>query len=170
MPDVIAARAPRRAEAVATDCVIRIRAELVSIGGGVLLTLCLVGTAILIMALFSPTVTGVQRFIAIVLSAALWMYLIRSVTEELILVGEELCYKAVLARSRVIRMDQLESMLLVHQGFNLERGIETIELRTFDRRIERISLGPCWQRSKLESFLRSVQDALHSPALSETAR
>ena len=172
MPTTIAARAPRRPETPQeqTDCPIRVQAELVSLGGGVMLAICLVVTAFLIVALYSPDITGVQRFIAIILAGAAWTYLFRSSTEELILVGEEITYRAKLARTRTVSLRELETMLLVHEGLNLERGIETIEFRLFTKKIERVSLGPCWQRHKLEAFLGSVEDALHSPKLLETVR
>jgi hypothetical protein len=171
MPDVIAARAPRRAPRIEkTESVIRVRAELVSLGGGVMLAICLLIAATLIMALYSPTITGIQRFIAIVLAFASWAYLLRSATEELLLIGEEISYRAVLARPRHVPLKDLEAMLLIHQGLNLEHGIETIEFHFFNKHIERVSLGPCWQRNKLEAFLSSVEEALHSPKLLESVR
>jgi hypothetical protein len=162
MPNTLRADAPRRPDAVQTESVIRVRAELVSIGGGVLLLICLVVTAVLIGALLYPDTTGVQRFIAVVLTLTAWMYLVRSTTEELALVDQRISYRAVLARARTVNIADLESMVFTHQGFNLERGMETIEFRTFDKRVERVSLGPCWEREKLESFVRSVEEALHA--------
>jgi hypothetical protein len=170
MPDALAARAPRRAKTEKTDCPIRVQAELVSLGGGVMLTICLVVSALLVMALYSPDVTGMQRIIAIILALAAWMYLFRSSTEELVLVGQEITYRAKLSRTRTVSLRDLETMLLIHQGFNLERGIETIEFRLFSKKIERLSLGPCWQRHTLEEFLGSVEDALRSPKLLEPVR
>lgn len=170
MPETLTARAPRRVDVEQTDCPIRVQAELVSLGGGVMLAICLVVTAILVMALYSPDVTGMQRTIAIILAVAAWLYLFRSSTEELTLVGQEITYRAKLARTRTVSLRELESMLLVHQGLNLERGIETIEFRLFSRKVEHLSLGPCWQRNKLEAFLGSVEDALHSPKLLESVR
>jgi hypothetical protein len=171
MQDTITVRAPRRApKAVAVDCVLRVQAEIVSLGGAVLLTLCLLLTAVLIMALFSPTITGVQRFIAVVLTFSGWMYLLRSASEDLSIVGQTITYRAVLARTRTIPLADIETMLLVHQGLNLEKGIETIEFRRFDKKVEHLSLGPCWQRHKLEAFLGSVEEALHSPKLLESVR
>ncbi|MEO5927152.1 MAG: hypothetical protein ABIO72_00590 [Patescibacteria group bacterium] len=170
MPETLEARAPRRTTTDKTDCPIRVQAELVSLGGGVMLAICMLVTALLIMALYSPDTTGMQRAIAIILTIAAWIYLFRSSTEELTLVGEEITYRAKLASTRTVSLKDLETMLLVHQGLNLERGIETIEFRLFSKKVEHLSLGPCWQRHKLEAFLGSVEDALHSPKLLETVR
>ena len=61
-------------------------------------------------------------------------------------------------------------MLLVHQGFNLERGMESIVFQRRGRKPEPVALGPCWQRNKLEAFLRSVEAALQDPHLLEEVR
>jgi hypothetical protein len=161
MPDSLVVRAPERSAERQTESVVRVRAELVSVGGGILLTICLLLTAGSIAALLYPGVTSVQRFIAGVLLLAAWVYFIRSITEELALVDRQITFRAILARTRTIRIDELASMELTHQGVNLERGIETIEFQTFDKRIERVSLGPCWDRDQLEAFVRSVEEALH---------
>lgn len=170
MPESFSARAPRRVVEQQTDCPIRVQAEIVSIGGSIMLAICMLVTTLLIMALYSPDVTGLQRSIAIILTIAAWTYLFRSSTEELVLVGEEITYRAKLARTRTVSLSDLESMVLIHQGLNLERGMETVEFHLFSKRVEHVSLGPCWQRHKLEAFLGSVEEALHSPKLLETVR
>jgi len=75
-----------------------------------------------------------------------------------------------LGRRHTFDLEDLEAVLMVHQGFNLERGFETIEFRSCGRRPERVSLGPCWQRNKLESLLRSIEIAMHDPHLIEEVR
>lgn len=170
MPQSITARAPQRSAPQRTECPIRVQAEIVSIGGGVMLAICMLVTTLLIMAVYSPDVSSLQRTIAGILTVAAWMYLLRSSSEELVLVGEEITYRAKPARTRTVSLKDLESMVLIHQGLNLERGIETVELHLFSDKVEHISLGPCWQRHKLEAFLGSVEDALHSPKLLETVR
>jgi len=170
MPETIAIRAPRRPSRPKEECVIRIRAELVSLGGAVMLAICLLVTALLIMTLYSPAATGMQRIIAIVLALTSWVYLARSASEELSLTGETITYRAFAARTRDISMADVETMLLIHQGLNLERGIETIEFRLRGKRAEHIGLGPCWQRHKLEAFLGSVEEALRHPKMLESVR
>lgn len=163
MPDIIAAMAPRRArEARAADaeCIVTARAELVSLGGAVLLAMCLLITAVFIMAMFSPVVTGIQRFIAIVLFGSSWAYFLDSVTEKLALIGDTVVFTAAMSRTRRVPLVELEGMVLIHQGLNLEHGIETLEFRQYKKRVDRVSLGPCWQRHKLEGFLHSVEQAM----------
>ncbi|MBI4139288.1 hypothetical protein HY479_04035 [Candidatus Uhrbacteria bacterium] len=162
MPKVIAAIAPPRRERPAEPgvCLVRARAELVSLGGAVLLALCVLISAILFLVLTVPGATASQRVIAVILFVACWLYFVNGITEELSLVDHTLVYRSALGRSRRIPLSELEAMILRHEGFNLERGMETIEFRQTGRKPDRVSLGPCWQRHKLEEFLASVEQAL----------
>lgn len=171
MPEVLSTRTTRRqAPPVENVCLVQARAEVVSLGGAVLLALCLLLSAVFIMALFSPIVSGLQRFIAVVFFLAGWVYLLDSVTESLSLVGQTLEFTAKLRRTRRIPLAELEGMTLIHQGLNLEQGVETIELHQFGKHVDRISLGPCWQRHVLEAFLHSVDRALQHAVVVESKR
>jgi hypothetical protein len=161
VPKTIAVIAPRRErKAPEKECVLQARAELVSLGGAVLLSLCMIITAVFIMVMYSPGVTGIQRLIGVILFVGVWAYFLNSVTERLSLCGSVLTYTSLLNRTRSIPLDDLDAMILTHEGLNLERGIESIELRRPGKRPDKIPLGPCWQRNKLEGFLRSVDRAL----------
>ncbi|MBU0540499.1 hypothetical protein KKF59_03295 [Patescibacteria group bacterium] len=160
MPETIAAIAPKKKLQQEPDCLIQVRAELVSLGGAVLLAVCLMLTAVLFMVFLTPTVTGAQRFIAVVLVFAAWGYFLNSISEKLSLYGDTLEFRAAFSHPRSIPLDELQAMILTHEGFNLERGLETIEFRRSGRKPDRVSLGPCWQRNKLESFLKSLEQAL----------
>ena len=162
MPNIIAAVAPRRAKRsnMEDSCLVSARAELVSLGGIIVFALCILFTALLIFMLTVPGATSAQLVIALVLVAASWMYFINSVTEKLSLVDHTLLFSSALGRARSIPLGELEAMVLRHEGFNLERGMQTIELRQTGKKPDRISLGPCWQRNKLDSFLTSVDQAL----------
>lgn len=153
-----------------TVCVREARAEVFSIGGAFILMVCVVLTVISAMAVSSSDLTGAQSVIAVVLTGAAWLYYVSSVTERLSLTDHAVEYSSILARDRRIPITDLESMLLVHQGFNLERGIETIEFRRRGAKPDRIALGPCWHRHTLEAFLHSVEEALNEPKLLEEVR
>ncbi len=154
-----------------TVCVREVHAEVFSIGGALILMLCIVLTVVSIMAVSTSELTGLQAVIAIILTIAAWIYYVSSVTERLQLVDHAIEYTSFLAKRRFIHLTDLEAMLLVHQGFNLERGIETIEFRRRGSKPDRIALGPCWQHHRLEAFLHSVEEALNAPKqLFEEAR
>ncbi len=159
-----------RSEREAT-CERDVRAQLFSVGGAVVFALCLLLTVLTVIAFLSSGQTMVQQLIAVMLCGASWLYLLSSMTERLRLEDHSVIYSSSLGRTYRVALEDLEEMLLVHQGFNLERGIETIEFRkSGEESGERISLGPCWHRHDLESFLHSVEEALNNPELLEEVR
>lgn len=172
MPQILGVFAPRRpAKAdMETECPREVRAEIVSLGGGVILAICIVLTITAFMVLTIPTVTPLQRIIATTLTLAAWAYLLDSCTERLRLVDHSVEYTSLFGRRRHIPLGELRAMLLVHEGFNLERGMESIEFRRDGKKPDRVALGPCWQRNKLEAFLHSVEEALRDPHLLEEVR
>lgn len=135
-----------------------------SLGGGILLAICVIISALFYMVMTAPDLTSVQRFIAIILFIGSWAYFLNSTTERLSCVGKTLTFKSALNTTRRIPLDELDALILRHEGFNLERGIESLELRRDDHPPDRIALGPCWQQRKLESFVQSVGRALHASA------
>ena len=148
-----------------------IRANVFSIGGAIVLALCMLLSVVTMIALSTPGQTMIQQMIAVVLSGGAWLYLFSSMTERLRLEDHNVVYSSALGRTIRVPLDDLDEMLLVHQGFNLERGIETIEFRrTGKEESDRISLGPCWHRHNLEAFLHSVEEALNNAELLEEVR
>lgn len=164
MPDVIAAIAPvrQRAPQKEEDCRIHIRAEFVSIGGGIFLGLFIVVIALFIMVMRSPETTSAQRFIAIALFFGSVAYAVNSMTERLSFIGNVLTYDSLLSSKRSIPLDELEAVILTHEGFNLEKGMQSIEFRRVGHKPDRVALGPCWQERKLEAFIQSVSKAMNA--------
>ncbi|MFH1077843.1 MAG: hypothetical protein V1745_00995 [Patescibacteria group bacterium] len=161
MPRTLIASAPRRR----TDppegvCIVTASAEFVSLWGAVLLALCTLFTAALLSTLLARSGTDVQRIIAAVLSVATWIYFLNAVTERLSLCGSTLTFASVVGRGRSIALDDLDAMVLTHEGLNLDRGMESIEFRMRGGRREKLALGPCWRRESLDGFVRSVDRAL----------
>lgn len=152
-------------------CLRDVRADIFSIGGAILSALCVLLTVFAIVVFSSADQTSVQRAIAVIFSVGAWLYLASTATERLALDDHSVVYSSFFGRTVRIPLTDLQEMLLVHQGFNLERGIETIEFRRSGREDhDRISLGPCWQRHKLEAFLHSVEEALNDTELLEEVR
>lgn len=166
MPDVIAAVAPvrPRATSAAKKCRIQVRAEFLSVGGGILFGLFLLVVALFIMAMASPSTTSAQRFIAIVLFFGSIAYVVNSLTERMTFFGNVLTFDSLFSSKRMIPLDELEAVILTHEGFNLEKGMQSIEFRRVGHRPDRIALGPCWQIRKLQSFIRSISTAMNATA------
>lgn len=152
------------------ECLTDVRARVTSIGGGIVFAICLAVTALFIITLSTPSVTSSQRIIVFMLTVATWGYLLSSSTERLCLRDRSIVYTSILGRKKIVPLVDLDEMLLVHQGFNLERGIETIEFRRHEKDPERLALGPCWHRHELEAFLHSVEEAMNDPQLLEEVR
>ena len=151
-------------------CVREVHATLLSLGGVLLVSVCVMLSLFAFVVSQMADVTSVQRGIAIVLVVAVWLYAVSSATEKIQLVDHAVEYVSVLSRRVSVSLDDLQEMLFIHQGFNLEQGIETIEFRRRDGSSDRIALGPCWQRHDLEMFLHSVEEALNAPKLLEEVR
>jgi hypothetical protein len=171
MPEVLGAFAPRRQNRKEeVECVTDVRAEIVTLGGAIVLALCILLSAVAFGVSQLPDVTGLQRAILVILAIASWVYFFDSVTERLRLVDHAVEFTAILSRRRHVPLAELDAMLLVYQGFNLEKGIESLEFRRHGAKPDVVALGPCWQRHKLEAFLHSVEEALQEPHLFEEIR
>jgi hypothetical protein len=140
-------------------CVREIHADILSVGGAVMLAACGALTLVAVGIVPLTAITSAQRAIILLLTAGSWLYVVESLSERLRILDHHLEYKTLMS-SRRIPLEQLQSMSLTYQGLNMERGIESIEIRRRGKPVERIALGPCWQRHKLEAFIRSVQDIL----------
>lgn len=171
MAQIMAAVAPKRKRVESeVECLREVHAQLISLGGAVILAICIVMTLVLLMVLMLPTVTGFQLVILAILTGSAWVYFLDSCTEKLRLIDHSVEFTALFSRTRHIPLIELQSMILVHEGFNLERGMESIEFRRAGRKPDRVALGPCWQRNKLEAFLHSVEEALSDPHLLKEVR
>ncbi len=172
MAEIIGAYAPRRRqrEDEEEECVREAHAQFISLGGAIILSLCIVLSLVALMTLMLPAASNLQRLVLLLLAGISWLYLLDSVTEKLRLVDKAVEYRSFFSGRRSYLLTELEAVLLVHQGFNLERGFESIEFQRVGKKPDRISLGPCWQRNKLESLMHSLETELRDPHLFEEVR
>lgn len=170
MEKILGAYAPKSLRELRMSCVRDVRAEAISLGGIILLALCVMVSFVALLMLASPAITSAQRAIVGILAVGSWLYAFDSLSERLMLVNQEVHFSALFTRRRMIPLVELEAMILVQQGFNLEQGMQSIEFRRVGYEPDRITLGPCWRRYRLEDFLHSVELALHDPHLLEEVR
>ena len=147
-----------------------VRAELVTVGGAVMLAICIMLTLMVFLVTQLSNVTALQQIILGVLAVSSWAYFIDSISEQFGLVEQAVEFHSFFRKNRRIPLDELDAMLFVHEGFNLERGMESVEFRREGQEPDRIALGPCWQRHKLEEFLHAVEEAMEDPHLLEEVR
>ncbi|HWQ99885.1 MAG TPA: hypothetical protein VN397_03510 [Candidatus Methylomirabilis sp.] len=151
-------------------CALQVRAKLVSLNGGVVLSICILLTALAVAAGFTNSFASSQTMLLAVLTVGAWIYLLDSSTERLSLIGDTIVRASVLGRRSVIKLDDIAALLLVHEGLNQEVGIESLTARYHDGREEKLPLGPCWRRRELEAFLSSVEKAMGKTKLLEEVR
>ncbi|MFH1621353.1 MAG: hypothetical protein ABIB04_04705 [Patescibacteria group bacterium] len=153
-----------------TLCIREVKAEFLTLGGAVILVVCAVITSAVFLAAQFRFFTDSQFLILSALTIAAWLYFFDSLSERLQLVDHSIEYRSLFSRRRLVPLVDLEGLLLIYEGFNMERGLETLEIRCRGKKPDRIPLGPCWQRNKLEAFLKSVEQALQDPHLCEEVR
>ncbi len=169
---VIGVFAPKRLAEQSSEkqCLRAVRAEFFTLGGAVILIVCVVISSVVFLAAQMRAITDSQFIILSVLTLAAWLYFFDSLSERLQLVDHSIEYRSFFSRRRLVPLQELEGLFLLYEGFNLERGIETLEIRRRGKKPDRIPLGPCWQKNKLEAFLKSVGEALQDPHLCEEVR
>ena len=142
-----------------SECVREVHADVLTVGGAVILAVCGALTLVALGLIPLSSITATQRAIILILTLGSWIYVAESLSERLRLLGNHMEFHTLMT-SRRVPLEELESMSLTYQGLNMEQGIESIEIHRRGKPAERIALGPCWQRHKLEAFLRSVEDIL----------
>jgi len=149
---------PRGKKAEACD--INVHANLVSLNGGIVLSICILLSALVGSAIMTNQLASTQAILFIVLAAAAWIYLIDSATEHLAYVGKKIIKTSAFSRRVAIPFEAIQSVLLKHEGPNDSLGIEAIIVVYRNGRSERLSLGPCWRRHELEAFLDTIDKAM----------
>lgn len=148
----------------------RIHAQLISLGGAILLGILAVLVALTLAAYASPDGSEVQRAVMVFFLLAAMLYVIDSMTETLDLRDQSVWFDSILKRRRRVELTNVEEILLVHEGLNLEHGVETLAFRRADGDVEQFNLGPLWQRHHIEAFLRDVEVELGKTKLVEEVR
>jgi hypothetical protein len=149
---------------------LRINARFISLGGGVLAALAVFLLALAAGSYWSPHVSAVERLVLSALFLLLVIYFAVSLVEKLSFDGRNLDFQT-WRGSRAVDVSKINEILLVHEGLNLEHGIESLIFR--DRAgdvITRFDLGPLWRRTDLEPFLHRMEEALGRTKLVQEVR
>ncbi|MBD3284494.1 hypothetical protein GF395_03590 [Candidatus Uhrbacteria bacterium] len=141
-------------------CVLRAKAKIVSLNGGIVLAIVMLLTAITIGSVLTSSFVASQTILFIILTVASWAYLLDSTSERMELKGNQIVRSSLFGRKVTVSLDEIESLVLRHEGLNQNVGLESLTLIYQDEREEQVALGPCWRRRDLEAFLSSVEQQM----------
>lgn len=146
----------------------RIRAQIFSLGGGILLSLLGVLLIILWIGIYLPTRNIWLEGALIAFTGAMLLYTIDGASESLAWREDTLIFDGWLTRRRKLSLHGVARILLVHEGLNPEWGIETLTFEHGDGSYERLPLGPLWRRTDLETLLVHLRGWLQKQKSTET--
>lgn len=139
----------------------QIKADFVTMGGGVILAVTIVATLFLIFSLLVPMVERLQLFIIAILTGACWLYMVNRFSEGFVIKEGVLEFDTALGRKQVFRLEEIVGLRLTELGWSLNGDFFILEISTqAKRKPVQIGLGPCWHRPKLSAFMRYVGQQL----------
>ncbi|MFA6099896.1 MAG: hypothetical protein WC750_03390 [Patescibacteria group bacterium] len=160
-------RVPRpEPPALETESVTEIKADFMTLGGGVILAVTIIATFFLIFSLLVPMVEQLQLVIIALLTGACWLYLVNRFSEGFKLREEQLEFDTALGRRQIFKLNEIIGLRLTDLGWSLNGDFYILEISTAEkRRPMQIGLGPCWRRPELSAFVRTIGKKLenHQP-------
>jgi len=139
------------------------RADFMTPWGALLLGVTIVLTVFFLLALFIPVLDGLQMIIVALLTMGSWLYLINRFSERLQLDDGVLEFNCALGRKHRFDLSEISSIRLNDMGWTLSGDFYVLQIEVFNRDdVIELGLGPCWRRSHLTSFVRSVGSALNN--------
>ncbi|MDD5437945.1 MAG: hypothetical protein PHC70_02255 [Patescibacteria group bacterium] len=140
-----------------------IKADFMTLGGGLILAVTIVATLFLIMSLLVPVVDRLQLAIIAMLAGACWLYMINRFSEKLKLEEGHLEFDTALGRKQIFNLDEVMGLRLTDLGWSLNGNFYLLEISVYDkRRPLQIGLGPCWRRSDLAGFVGAIGKKLEN--------
>ncbi|MHB8830832.1 MAG: hypothetical protein ACYC44_01850 [Patescibacteria group bacterium] len=162
MPEVIAdVKVERDPPQKVEEHVTEIRANFISLGGGVILAITIVATLFLVFSLLIPMVAPLQLAIIAILALACWIYAINRFSERFRLIDGDLEFNIALGRSQKFKLEQVTALRLTNLGWSLNGDFYVLEIGLAERNQPiQIGLGPCWRRQDLTAFIDTVGRSL----------
>ncbi|MFZ6014861.1 MAG: hypothetical protein ACOYUZ_00710 [Patescibacteria group bacterium] len=165
MPEIISSRQIENARQMKLEPLTDIRAQIVSIGGTIVLALTIVVTMVLAMSYLMPNGNGLQFLIILLLNLITWGFFLNCATERLSIKDNVLEYSSILSRAYRFDLEDIVAYKVSDLGlqFNGDKFLFTVELIDKDKPVE-IGLGPCWKKQDVKRFfntLDQVFDEMH---------
>ncbi|MFA6503730.1 MAG: hypothetical protein WCT54_02125 [Patescibacteria group bacterium] len=161
MPQVLAEiRSAKQIKPEDLKPISEIKADFMTLGGALILAITISVTPFLLFSLMLPAIDGLQLAIIAILTGACWLYLVNRFSEKLKLENEMLEFKAVLGRVQRFNLNEIATLRLTALGWSLSGDFFLLEVENHEGRPSQIGLGPCWRRSDLSAFIRTVGTTL----------
>lgn len=93
------------------------------------------------------------------------VYFLEGLTEELRSDGKTVKFRAWFKPTPPVDLAKVKTIVLVHEGLNVEHGMETMFFEFFDGSRVRFSLGPLWHQHHLLMFVRGLESLAGKPLL-----
>lgn len=149
-----------------TEKAMTVKADFMTLGGGLILAVTIIATLFLIFSLLVPMVEKLQLVIIAILTGACWLYLVNRFSEGFKLKEEQLEFDTALGRRQVFKLNEIIGLRLTDLGWSLNGDFYILEISVAEkRRPVQIGLGPCWHRPELSAFVRTIGKKLenHQP-------
>ncbi len=138
-----------------------VRAQMMTMGGAIILAATIILTLVLIFSLFFPQGNGLQFVIIIALTIVGWGFFINCATERLAIKDGYLEFKSMLGKTIHIELVSVDSYKLTNFGLRLDGNMFLIEIEHEEKDApEEIWLSPCWKRGDLAMFCNALGEAL----------
>lgn len=134
-----------------------IKADFMTLGGGIILSVTILTTLFFIFALLVPKIDRLQLAIVAMLTGACWLYLVNRFSEKFKIGDGVLQYDSILARQKNFKLEEVTHLRLMSMGWSLSGDFYVLEIGVIGKQApEQVGLGPCWNQRRLSSFVRSV--------------
>jgi len=161
MEQIIAQKQVKRTAPRQATLLTEARAQMMTIGGTVILAATIIMTLVFFFSLFFPRGNGLQFVIIVVLTLVGWGFFINCATENLKLKDGFLVFKSMLGKTIRIELASIDSYKLTNFGLRLDGNMYLIEVEHEEKdEPEQIWLSPCWKRRELQMFCNTLGRAL----------
>lgn len=133
-----------------------VRAKIHSLGGLFFLGTLVLFAVLVLNAFFAFAFHPIAAWLLVLLLGSALVYVIDGVSERLAQKDGNLFFDSLFHRKRTVSLRDVKRIQFVHEGLNMEKGIESIRVQYRDGKEQRLALGPFWHRHQVMAFLRAA--------------
>ncbi|MDF1496672.1 MAG: hypothetical protein P1P90_01255 [Patescibacteria group bacterium] len=161
MEQIIAQKQVKRVKVADEPSLTEAGAQMMTLGGTLILATTIILTLVLILSLFFPRGNGLQFVIIIALTIVGWGFFINCATERLSIKENQLIFKSLIGKAIRIDIANIDSYKLTNYGLRLDGNMYLIEIEHDGKdQPEEIWLSPCWKSKDLSLFCNTLGRAM----------